>query len=73
MAKVRRRNHYFLAAFVAFEVTILGLKYVIYAVNKDWAEIHVWQVTFLAMHALRALFPLTLQVKFYRQIKIYLR
>ena len=39
---VRVRTNYFLAAFIAFEVAILTLKYVIYAVNKDWAKIEVW-------------------------------
>ena len=70
---MRSRTNYFLAAFVTFEVAILGLKYVIYAVNRDWAKIEVWQVTFLVLHALRSVFPITLQVKFYRQIKSYLR
>ena len=51
------------------EILILTLKGVIYLTGKDWSEedtITPLQMTFLFLHAIRAVFPLTLMRQIYQ-------
>lgn len=62
---------WFIGAFFVFEVLVLSLKGIIYLTGKEWVGVSIWQIMFLILHALRVIFPLTLQVRFYKQIKLY--
>ena len=76
IAKMKFQKNVFVAAFVACESAVLSLKGIIYLTDADWSQyqsLSAVPICFLVMHALRAIFSVTLLVKFVQQMRIYLR
>ena len=72
VAKCRRRMTYFLIVFLIVEVFVLGIKIIIYQVEEEWDTINAAQAVFLCLHAARVIFPVTLEVLFFQQMRVYL-
>ena len=64
----------FIGAFAILEISILAMKLVIYQSGKIWSDSKIGplQATFLGLHMFRIVFPATLAVKFWEQIRFYL-
>ena len=74
ISRIKTRTYWFIAAFLATESAILSLKGHIYMSSEQWSKtsIGATQISFYVLHFLRIMFPVTLMVKFNRQITLYL-
>jgi hypothetical protein len=57
---IKKRVVWFIVTFFLFEALVLGIKGIIYLTGKVWTHISAWQISFLVLHAIRVIFPLTL-------------
>lgn len=74
LVQIKRNLWSFTMVYLVAEVVILTLKGVIYFNNTVQADARLGPIpiTFLVLHGLRAVFPVTLTVKFDQQLRVYL-